>query len=350
MKQNALWVILFLAGCHQTPFATGVGAGAFEAESKGPKFTREGGAIEATQRFLTNSPMPDEHPVWSPDGKHIAFQRAGKVDAKGVPSQYNLWLMNADGGAQHQLTHAERDCQQASWSPDGKHIAFRQAAASGATREFDVAMIDVASGAVSLLVENPGDDKHPSFSHDGKTLVWNSEREGHPANLYMLPTADLKAAPRRLTTSSGTNDVHPTFSPDDRRVVFHSYLIGAAPIDNEPPTKLGLVEVKSGAQGWLDVGGLLAPKHPFFTPDGHIITFHASDAKSGDSNVYAMNVDKPGHTVQITAIKNGKHPELSPDGKHLIYAHKHKLTDDGASQYDISIVDFDYAVLRHALE
>jgi TolB protein len=75
-------------------------------------------------RRLTNHPGMDYWPVWSPDGKQIAFtsNRSGN---------YDLFLMNADGSNVRNLTQHPSQDNYAAWSPDGKRIAFISNRAGG---------------------------------------------------------------------------------------------------------------------------------------------------------------------------------------------------------------------------
>lgn len=61
---------------------------------------------------LTSDPAYEYQPRWSPDGATIAFVRGG-----------NLWLMDAQGGDQRQITHG-LTVDSPTWSPDGQHLAF----------------------------------------------------------------------------------------------------------------------------------------------------------------------------------------------------------------------------------
>ena len=66
-------------------------------------------------RRLTRNTVGDRNPVWSPDGRRIAFE-----------SDWQLNVMNADGSGQRRLTrNAGRNFAPA-WSPDGQKIAFER--------------------------------------------------------------------------------------------------------------------------------------------------------------------------------------------------------------------------------
>ena len=70
---------------------------------------------------LTPSAGDDDYwAVWSPDGKQIAFDRTGNGPAAGG----DIWVMNADGSDQRELTDNPDDNFGSAWSPDGKQIAF----------------------------------------------------------------------------------------------------------------------------------------------------------------------------------------------------------------------------------
>ena len=59
----------------------------------------------------------DSSPVWSPDGKSIAF-----LSSRSGNSQ--VYLLSMEGGEAHQFTHLSTGADLVKWSPDGKTIAF----------------------------------------------------------------------------------------------------------------------------------------------------------------------------------------------------------------------------------
>jgi dipeptidyl aminopeptidase/acylaminoacyl peptidase len=71
----------------------------------------------ARVRELTSGHYSDSSPVWSPDGKRIAFLS----DRDGTNQLHILWL---DTRETAQLTHLERAPNGIKWSPDGKQITF----------------------------------------------------------------------------------------------------------------------------------------------------------------------------------------------------------------------------------
>src|SRR5215207_9265987 len=65
---------------------------------------------------LTNDTASDVRPVWSPDGKRIAFQ-------SNRTRLYQVYVMDADGSNEQRLSTADADDRHPAWSPDGTTIA-----------------------------------------------------------------------------------------------------------------------------------------------------------------------------------------------------------------------------------
>jgi Tol biopolymer transport system component len=117
--------------------------------------------------LLFDSPEGVSEYSVGPGGDLVAFQ---KDDGDGNPQ---IFVMNADGTGQHQLTH-ELAAKSPAWSPDGTQIAFRGLAPDST---YEIYVIDVASGEPRRItresadVDSPYTDQ-PSWSPDGEWIVY----------------------------------------------------------------------------------------------------------------------------------------------------------------------------------
>ncbi len=106
----------------------------------------DGGII----RNLTNSPADNIAPVWSPDGKMLAF-----TSMRTGPAQ--IYVVNADGTGLKKVSQTNVQDFSPAWSPDGKWLAF----ASSRTGTTGVYIMDLNGGNVKFLA----DGDHPTWSH-----------------------------------------------------------------------------------------------------------------------------------------------------------------------------------------
>ena len=255
--------------------------------------TAGGAAMQLTQSGY------DSSPVWSPDGKTLAFLSS----RSGESQVYLLWMV---GGEAHALTKLSTGADMVKWSPDGKTIAFTSSVYP-----------DCVSRSAAAL--NNDDDcnkkrdeekeKNKVKAHVAEHLLyrhWTHWNEGKRSHLFVIP-ADGSAAPRDLTTGAeydvppdergGPADIN--FSPDGREICFTAVVDKMEAISTN--ADLFIVPVAGGeakrmtAQPGFD-------GNPVYSPDGKYIAYHAQLTAGYEADRWR---------VMLYDRQNGKNENLS---------------------------------------
>ena len=115
-------------------------------------------------------------PVWSYDGKKIAFYAFSLPHPSRNPA---IWVMDSDGANQKRLTEHGLS---PTWSPDNRQIGF----ASNRAGKFQIFAMNSDGTNVRRLTDDKGEDSSPAWAPDGASIVFVSDREGeHPALFLM---------------------------------------------------------------------------------------------------------------------------------------------------------------------
>lgn len=159
---------------------------------------------------LTDGLSQDQHPVWSPDGKFVAFLS----DRGGIQGQPNLWALELETGNMEQLTAYGGANQWVywnyppTWSPDGKQLAFSVSNGGGGEVVPMRIFARNESGDIrALWPTSQWDDYNPAWSPDGTQLAFISRRTGGDEIwLYSFANSQFK----QLTAAADGNhpDVH----------------------------------------------------------------------------------------------------------------------------------------------
>jgi Tol biopolymer transport system component len=125
----------------------------------------------------TDNAKYEAHGQFSPDDSKILFHRQEEG------GDFNIFAIDTKTGKTSQLTHAPTEESYASWSPDGKTIAFtsdrHKKPGTG-----DIFLMDLNGENVRQLTDYDAKDGYPFFSPDGKHLYFNSSRE--PEGVYRI--------------------------------------------------------------------------------------------------------------------------------------------------------------------
>ena len=247
---------------------------------------------------LTHNSDRDSYPVWSPDGRRIAFASERDGD-------YEIYLMNSDGSGVTRLTQSAGDDIAPDWSPDGRRIAF----ASQRDGDYEIYLMNADGSGVTPLTHSAGQDIAPAWSPDGRRIAFASSRDGG-YEIYLI-NADGTGLTQLTDNSDWELDV--AWSPDGRRIAFGArrhrdwdvYIMNAD---------------GSGVVNLTDDFDQRTTGHvyPAWSPDGRRIAFHAHS--DGDWEIYIINADGTG-LWQLTHNSVGDaNPDWSPDGRRIAFA------------------------------
>jgi Tol biopolymer transport system component len=149
-------------------------------------------------RRLTTAPGYDGGPFFSPDGKKIVYRAWHPTDTALTtyqsllsqrlvrPTRMEIWVMNADGTGQHQITALGGANFAPFYTRDGKRIIFSSNHKDPRSRNFDLYLINEDGTGLEQVTNNPEFDGFPMFSPDGRSIVWASGRVNGPSELNLF--------------------------------------------------------------------------------------------------------------------------------------------------------------------
>ena len=326
------------------------------------KVSAKGGT--ATQ--LTTQESYESSPVWSPDGKQIAF-------ASDRQGNFDVFVMPSDGGAAQRLTTNSAGEIPSAFTPDGKYILFSAAiqdpagsalfpspamtelykvpATGGRTEQVlgtpaealcfdktgdmffyqdqkgfedqwrkhhtssitrDIWMYDCRTEKHTNLTRHAGEDRNPVLSPDGQTLYFLSERNGGSFNVYSLQPAhpeavkavsSFKTHPVRFLSISGNGTLCYGYDGE-----IYTQQDGAA------PQKVQIEIIRDDRPDTARLTFTNGATSATVSPDGKQVAFIARGEVFVTSADYAT-------TKQITHTPAGESGlSFAPDNRTLAYA------------------------------
>jgi len=185
------------------------GEDTIEVASIGLMDPNGGNVVQITQ-LVRPSTSEDSTPAWSPDGKRIAFIRV--IITAEPPDGAALFVVDADGANEKQLTPWELRAADPDWSPDGREISFRSE--PHASMEFVGSLYTVRPDGTELHQLTPDDSKvhvlGSSFSADSEWIVFARTGVGGLPDLFIMRRDGTELVP---LTETPVWDSAPDWAP-----------------------------------------------------------------------------------------------------------------------------------------
>ncbi len=208
--------------------------------------------------------------TWSPDGKQVAF-------ISNISGRNNLWLVPASGGWPTQLTISDQRQVQPTWSPDGNWIAY--ASDHDGDEQWDIFLVSPKSGEVTNLTLSPESaEVDPAWSPDSKQLAYTTKPK--IGSSYEVELIDITTRHVRHLTQNTAKE--------------------------------------------------LSNQGPIFSRDGKFIVYTLSHATGKDANVFLVDLAS-GQSTNLTPHEGRQNylaADISPDGKSVL------VTSDAHNGYD----------------
>ena len=264
------------------------------------KLVGEGKSVQ-----LTSGARSDWSPVWSPDGRSIAFLR----DLKPISGIYTVPRL---GGPEREIAEG-RFISRMAWSPDGRFLAISES--QPGTDATSLSLISVENGD-RLIITKPltpkTRDRDPIFSADGRWLLFTRESGAFRCALYLLKlTTGYRASgdPSLLRQESG-HISGSTWTADGTEIVY------ALAYDTLHNHDLMRIRVQAGAQPQRLTFVSDRAEEPAISPQGNRLVYTED---LSDADIWQVHPgEPPGSFISSTRWEDG--PQYSPSGERVAFS------------------------------
>ena len=274
---------------------------------------------------LTTQTSYEANPVWSPDGKQIAF-------ASDRNGNFDLFIMPADGGAARRLTYHSASEIPSAFTPDGKYVFFSASIQDPASTALfptgamtELYKVPVAGGRTEQVLGTPAE--LVCFDKTGKNFLYQDRkgfedewRKHHTSSITRdIWLYNTQTGKHTNLTNRGGEDRNPVYAPDGNAVYFLSERDGGSfnvytfPL-NTPQEVKAVTTFKTHPVRFLSVSdkGTLC-----YTYDGELYT-QKSGARPEKVKVELVRDDEQ----QLATLKfsqGATSASVSPDGKQVAF-------------------------------
>lgn len=240
---------------------------------------------------------------WAPDGKRIAFVRAGGPlgDA----------LVVADPDGQHEQVVAKREGAQhlhwIRWSSDGRWLYFNHGPQNFNIEPTSIFRVAATGGPIEPVVATARRAAFPFLSADGRGLLYAANPDSVDLSLWWR---DLKTGRDTRLTSGVGEYTHPYLSSDGRR------LVGTV-IDSRQALERVTVAFDRPVAPEPLTDGYSGDIDPVWSPDGSRLVF--SSSRAGNRTLWSAGprMERPAPLTNGVAID--ERPAYSPDGQQIAF-------------------------------
>lgn len=267
-------------------------------QNSNERFVSPDAGSEACCRFYATTGFANLYPVYSPDGKRLAYVSTKEAD---YFSQSSLYVRDLETGKEEMVRSNVRTGM--SWSPDGRKLFYGKSTRDNPhwSQQFDIYSYDLEKKEESRVTKGRRAIS-PAVSPDGSTIVFVVGADG-TAN---LATASVDGSNFKIITpySNGEQVYNPRWTPAGDRILFDYSVKDGRDIAWVRPDGSNLQFLVTGTDD-SRLGTL--------SSDGQRIIF--SSDRTGIFNLYSYDL-ATGRIDQLSNVLGGAlMPTMSPSGE-----------------------------------